>query len=202
MKKQQNNMTKLLWTGSDVLYATRFIRKLKFPTKKSKLIYMFCMYIFVKIADIFIECHYVVSKHLIRELKCLKFNKEIKVLIDPPIYPIKFKKKKHKGFNILYYRGVGSNQKFNDWIYGYDIIFELRRMDFNIIEVNGEKDMSEIYPIIDFMVRPNRHDGNPRMIMECKINDIPYYWSKKNPNIKQIIKQINEISLQKTQNTI
>ena len=56
---------------------------------------------------------------------------------------------------------------------------------FNItwIRVDGKQDMAKIYPIVDFYLRPNRHDGNPYMIKECEANNIPYYWSKENPNI-------------------
>ena len=203
---------KILWTGSDVLYATKFVKH----SKKSKYIYMFCFRVFAKLADIFCEQHYVVSKHLISELKPLKLKKKISVLVDPPLHPKKYKKIPHEGFNVLYYRGLGDNQKFKDWVYGKDIVDKIRGASFpgycecslsslrtytpllyfkiNVIEVNGKSDMSKIYPIIDFMVRPNRHDGNPRMVMECEINDIPYYWSKENPDINEITKQINEAS--------
>jgi hypothetical protein len=140
---------------------------------------MFCFRVFTKLADIFCEQHYVVSEHLIAELKPLKLKKKISVLVDPPLHPKKYKKIPHEGFNVLYYRGLGGNQKFKDWVYGKDLIDKLRKeQNIKIVEVNGRSDMSMIYPLIDFMVRPNRHDGNPRMVMECEINDIPYYWTK------------------------
>lgn len=190
---------KLIWTGSDVLFATRFCGGKKFPTKKSKYLYFFALMIYAKISDFFIECHYVVSEHLIHELRHLKLKKDIKILIDPPLTFDKFTKKKHEGINILYYRGIRANRIFGDWVYGYDIInqIEIRikilGLNAKIIEVNGNDDMSKIYPIIDFMVRPNRHDGCPRMVMECKSLNIPYYWSKESPDINEIIKQISAI---------
>ena len=185
---------KTLWTGSDVIYATKFPKH----SKRSKWVYMFCFRIFAKLTDIFCEGHYVVSKHLINELKPLGLKKPIKVLVDPPLYLDKYDKQPHEGFNVLYYRGVGGNQKFKDWVYGKDIMNNIdcacviNRIEINIIEVNGKDDMSKIYPIIDFMVRPNRHDGNPRMVMECEINDIPYYWSKENPDIDKIFRIIQD----------
>ncbi|MDH5570385.1 MAG: hypothetical protein OEY89_01390 [Gammaproteobacteria bacterium] len=184
---------KLQWTGSDVLFATRLIGGIKFPTKKSKYIYFAFMTIFAKVADFFIQEHYVVSEHLINELKPLKLKKRISVLVDPPLYTKKYKKEKHRQFTVLYYRGIGSNQIFKDWVYGYDIFRTLkRRMNhLNYIIVDGSQDMSKIYPLVDFYVRPNRHDGEPRMIMECENNNIPYYWSKENPNISDIINKIN-----------
>ncbi len=88
----------------------------------------------------------------------------------------------------MYYRAIGSNQRFKDWVYGYDIYMSLKELmpELNYIETTGMQDMTKIYPIVDFYVRPNRHDGAPRMIMECETNDIPYYWSKENPDLNQI----------------
>jgi len=194
---------KLMWTGSDVLFCTRYPKH----SKKSKYIYMFCLRIFARIADYFIEGHYVVSEHLRAELEPLKFKKPIKVQANPPIYTKPVKKIPHKVFNILYYRGLGSNQTFQDWVYGHDVmmlVMEIFEDDYiHLIEVNGINDMSKIYPFVDFMVRPNRHDGNPRMVMECEINEIPYYCSKSDPNPSEIIRMIkHEISLQKAQNQI
>ena len=175
---------KLLWTGSDVLFATKFLKH----SKKSKWIYMAGMHVFARLADLFVQEHYIVSEHLRPELAPLKLKKKITVLIDPPKYTEKFKKKPHEGFNVLYYRAIGSNQRFKDWVYGYDIYMSLKELmpELNYIETTGMQDMTKIYPIVDFYVRPNRHDGAPRMIMECETNDIPYYWSKENPDLNQI----------------
>ena len=59
---------KNMWTGSDVLFATRFCGGKKFPTNRSKYLYFLGMMIYAKIADLFVECHYVVSEHLKNEL--------------------------------------------------------------------------------------------------------------------------------------
>ena len=206
-------MAKLIFTGSDVLFCTRFVSKRKFPTKKSKLVYMFGMFLFVKICDLFVERFYAVSEHLIDELKPLGLKKPISVLIDPPQEIKNFKNKAHDGFTVLYYRGIGSNQIFKNWIYCYD---EMKKVSqtlnanwyrgydepslsngINIIEVNGNNDMNKIYPITDVLVRMCNHDGAPRMIMECEQLGIPFYWSKENPNKEDIIKFIND-ALQKT----
>lgn len=211
---------KLFWLGSDVLFSTRLVGGKKFPTKITKYLYFLGMTVFAKIADKFVEGHYVVSEHLINELKPLKLRKKIKILADPPTSFTNFVRKPHNGFNILYYRPIRSNQKFIDWVYGYDVVqkifslvkcayFETSKFGtdlkdlqktleyFNpetvIIEVHGNCDMKHIYPYIDFVVRPNRHDGNPRMIMECEQLGIPYYWSKENPDIDEIVRQINRL---------
>lgn len=207
-------MAKLLFTGSDVLYATRLIGGVKFPTKWTKYLYFAAMTVFAKIADLFVECHYVVSDHLIRELQILKLKKQIKVLVDPPADMEGIEKKPHKGINILYYCGKGGNQKFKNWVYGKDIVeqFWVRNLDeieyclikdeieyisktdgIRIIEVNGSADLRKIYPFVDFYIRPCRHDGAPRMIMECQKLGIPYYWSKENPNLKIMERRVKEL---------
>jgi len=179
---------KALWTGSDVIYATKYPRE----SKRSKWVYMFFYKIFVRIMDFFVEEHYVVSEHLKSELP--KLRKKVSVLVDPPKYTRRYRRRKHEGFNVLYYRARGNNQKFTDWIYGYDIYLVIKEMyeDLNFIEVDGTQDMAEIYPITDFYLRPNRHDGKPRMVIECEISKIPYYHSISNPDIYEITKTIDK----------
>jgi len=190
-------MAKLMWTGSDTLYSTRLIGGRKFPSNMSKYLCFLGYTIFAKIADLFVEKHYVVAEHLKENLKPLGLKKQIDVLIDPPRDVEHIEKIPHTGFNVLYYRGIGGNQVFNDWVYGHDVIQNIESIcGVRLIEVNGNSDMDRIYPIVDIMIRPNRSDGNPRMIMECKQLGIPYYWSKENPNRESIIKFIND-TLQK-----
>lgn len=187
---------KLMWTGSDVLFATRLVGGKKFPTKITKYPYFLGMTVFSKLADKFVEGHYVVSEHLKSELQPLKLRKPIKVLVDPPKSLTGVVRKPHKGFNILYYRPVGANQKFIDWVYGYDVATEAsERLPDNcaISECNGNSNMDEVYPYVDFVIRPNRHDGNPRMVMECEQLGIPYYWSKENPNIEDVLNKLHEV---------
>lgn len=185
-------MAKLIFTGSDVLYATRLIGGKKFPTKYSKYIYFACMTLFVKICDIFVECFYVVSDHLIEELSPLKLKKKILVLVDPPRNVSTEKRIPHEGFCVLYYRPIGSNQKFLDWVYGYDVVVELMDIFSGsgiwFKGVSGKE--SNVYEVADFYLRCNRHDGNPRMIMECEQLGIPYYWSKSDPDMELAIHEI------------
>lgn len=203
---------KLFWVGSDTLFATRLIGGRKFPTKWTKYFYFLGMTVFAKIADLFVAEHYVVSKHLIENLKPLKLKKPFRVLIDPPQDMSHIKRVPHEGFNILYYRGLGGNMPFKNWVYGWDVYQKvvneigfthhetddgvgcmISRSDIKFMQVNGESNLEELYPEIDFYLRPNRSDGAPRMIMECEQIGIPYYWSKKNPNVNDILKQINEV---------
>lgn len=180
---------KSLWTGSDVLFLNTYP-----PSRKIKYIYMFCFRIYARILDFFVQEHYVVSHHLVKELKKFGFRKQIKILVDPPLFNEKVEKIKHDSFNILYYLPKTNNQIFTDWLYGADIIEEVKTVfpKLNFIRVDGSQRIKEFYQITDFYLRPNRHDGNPRMIMECIINGIPYYWSYENPNKEKIIEEIKK----------
>jgi len=176
-----------MWTGSDALFATRILGGRKFPTKRSKWLYFIGMTVFAKIADLFVQNHVVVSERLEKNLKPLRLKKKFEVLVDPP-KEFDDIKQSHRGVvNILYYRSIGSNQKFKNWVYGYDIYKrikdDLEGNDIRFIEVNGGADLSEIYPYIDFYLRPNRSDGFPRMIMECTSLRIPFYWSCEEPDV-------------------
>jgi hypothetical protein len=204
-----------MWTGSDVLFATRLVGGKNFPTKITKYPYFLGMTVFAKLADKFVEGHYVVSEHLKSELQPLKLCKPIKVLADPPKSLTGVVRKPHEGFNVLYYRPVGANQKFIDWVYGKDIVerlsYRLKTHVFTfhesllafdgikIMEVTGQENMNDVYPYVDFVCRPNRHDGNPRMIMECEQLGIPYYWSKENPCVEDALMAIKVAMFNKTE---
>ena len=184
---------KLFWTGTDSLMLVDYsMRKLK------KRPYWFVFRILVKIMEVFIEGHYCDSENVANNLKRFGMKKQIKVFHDKLKYNEKFAKIKHDGFNIIYYSPKSrGDTEFGIWLYGLDIIEEVRLLfpRLNFIELDGTKDMEQIFPITDFMLRPNRHDGASRLRQECDIQEIPYYWTNKNPNIDDIIKSIqNEIN--------
>ena len=52
--------------------------------------------------------------------------------------------------------------------------------------------MEEVFPIIDLYIHPNRHDGYSRLIRECDIQNIPYYWTHENPNYNQLKAKVAE----------
>jgi len=183
---------KLFWTGTDSLMLVDYsMRKLK---KKP---YWFVFRILVKVMELFIECHYCDSENVSHNLKKFGMKKQIKVFHDKLKYNQKYAKIKHNEFNIIYYNPKSrSDKQFAVWLYGLDIIEEVKLLFPNLkfIELDGTKDMSRIFPITDFMLRPNRHDGASRLRQECEIQEIPYYWSYKNPDINEIKKTIqNEI---------
>jgi len=115
----------------------------------------------------------------------------------PELVPCK--KVKHKGFNILYYHPKPvclGGEKYIRWKYGIDYVEYMKVIYsyFNFIRVDGTQNLSEIYPIIDFYLRPSRHDGLPRMNLECEANNIPYYYSEDGkPNRCEIRKAIKNI---------
>ena len=171
---------KLVWTGSDVLYQLQYPPFIRFRFR----VKIFFERIITRLIQPFLECNVAVSDNLERELRELGY-KNIKVHPDPcsllcgqcdlTLHKGKHKKIKHEGYNVLYYIPKGKkNQKFIEWLYGWDLMLGYKTLNptHNIIEVNGDSDMSKIYPIIDLYYRPTRHDGMPRMILECKIQEI------------------------------
>lgn len=90
-------------------------------------------------------------------------------------------KVRHDGFNVLYYAPKSKrNMKFKRWVYGLDIVDAVKKLIDGItwIEVDGSADMSKVYPYVDAMIRPSRHDGDPRMPKECRDWGIPFYWDE------------------------
>jgi len=182
---------KLFWTGTDSLMLVDYSMR-----KFSKRPYWFVFRILIRIIENFIEGHYCDAENIADNLKKFGVKKQIKVFKDKVWYENKYKKKTHEGFNIIYYNPKGRDKQFMIWLYGLDLIEQAKEKFplINFMELDGTKDMSLIYPVTDFLLRPNRHDGSSRMRQECEIQDIPYYWTQKNPNINDIIKSIqNEL---------
>jgi len=186
---------KLFWTGTDSLMLVDYsMRKLR---KKP---YWFIFRMLIRMMDIFVEGHYCDSNNVADNVMKFGVKKKVQVFKDKLNHPVKYPKKKHEGFNVIYYNPSGGDRDFREWLYGLDIIASVESSlpGITFVELDGSKDMSKIYPIADFCLRPNRHDGSSRMVQECKINNIPYYhtWAD-NANINTIINQItNEYSRQ------
>jgi len=177
--------------GTDALLISRW----NFPCRPYKRLYQIWMRIKIKLLNPFINEYWVDHSGLERELRKAGITKIVKLRPDELWYPEPIKKIKHKEFNILYYYpGDRGNAKLWRWVYGYDIYLELKQKLKNVhwIVVNGTADMMEVLPVIDFYLRPNRHDGASRLRQECEINNIPYYWTREKPNISEIIKQIEK----------
>lgn len=180
---------KLFWTGTDSLMLVNYSMR-----KWNKKPYWFVFRILIKALDFFIEGHYCVSENVADNVRKFGTRKQVKVFRNKLKYPMKFGKIPHDGFNVIYYNPKNRpDKKFTIWLYGIDIIEQVKKLlpNINWIELDGTKDMSKVYPIADFCLRPNRHDGASRMIQECKINEIPCYHTHSDiANISDIIKQI------------
>jgi hypothetical protein len=186
------------WVGTDALVLTE-----RPPANKLWYLKQILYRLKWKFAHDRFDNHYIVHERLRKHLIEFGINpSKISVKIDPPIYKKKFKKQKHKGFNVLYYhpRPIHcSGEKYIRWKYGIDFIEEIIEYfsdfkEINFIKIDGSQDLSKIFPVTDFYLRPSRHDGLPRINLECEINKIPYYYREDGkPNINDIKKCIEKL---------
>jgi hypothetical protein len=135
-----------------------------------------------KIIEPIIREHWVVDEVLTKHLYNFGIpGDKIKVFHAPLNYNQIYKKQPHAGFNILYYfPRADKNLTYKRWKYGKDIfdhtLTHTNQLHINWIVVDGSQDLSSILPIVDIYVRPSRHDGYPRLVKECELNDIPVYY--------------------------
>jgi len=179
---------KLFWTGTDSLMLLDYSMR---PFRKK--VYWQLFRWFIKRFEIFVQEHYCDSQNIADNLRRFGLKRQIRVVPDR-IDERKYDKIPHKGFNVLYYFPYKGDKRFIEWLYGYDIFLQVRERfpDLNYIIVDGTYDMSWIYPVTDFMIRCNRHDGASRIRQECDLNDIPYYWSQTDPDLNKIIDALQE----------
>lgn len=145
----------------------------------------------------FIYQHWVTGSRLIKSLDKVWFIKsnKVKVVYWPGNILRVSEKQKHDTFNILYYHPKNSG-KFENWVYGIDVIEGLkeRLSQVNWMRVDGNQDMRKIYPVIDLYIRPSRHDGAPRINLECQENGIPVLFSEDgNPTVEWFESEITEV---------
>ena len=193
---------KLSWSGSDVLRLTNRRRE-----KLLKRPYWIIFRLLVRFLDqTMIAGHLTNSELLKRELIEFGFKKPIEIQLTPLKHTEKYKKIPHEEFNVLYYMPHKSDLKWRDWLYGIDLITKLEGQyssPVQFISVSGKDDMRHLYPRIDMYLRPNRHDGNSRMVRECIIQGIPYYWSDENPSYDEMKKQLDhEITKKEINNKV
>lgn len=185
-------MIVLKFVGTDAYLMNRFMPYMGLTWKIKTIINRFIH----KILDLFASEIIVDDMYLSNHLIAAGFKSPIREVRDPVKYKEPVYKCKHSGFNIIYYdpSEFKKNKKTIRWLYGVDIIEELKNHFTNVnwIKINGKANMKDMYQIADFYVRPNRNDGASRMVQECQINNIPYYHSQSNPNILSIIKQIED----------
>jgi len=185
---------KLIWTGTDSLLLRKFPKQMRFI----EYWYVIKIRLFARWADRKVQAHYYCGDLVKSNLRDFGMKKPIEKFIDPVQYSRKLEKISHEGFNILYYY-PWNHTPFKDWIYGYDIYRDLKQRfedthkDINFIYVFGSTNMRDIFPMIDLYIRPNRHDGHPRLIDECIIQDIPYLHTFENPDLQHFIINIKQL---------
>lgn len=184
------------WMGTDALTLVEFP-----PGKFSWKVKIVFKRILMKIFDRLIFEHWVVHKNLGKHLFDFGINpQKIKIAVHPPKHQKKFRKIKHDGINILYFcRGHRSNNKFKRWKYGEDLFEQVKAQvdGVNWIVIKGTKgneDISEYIPLTDAYIRPSRHDGLPRLLLICELNDIPVYYREDfKPEVAEVVEFIENV---------
>ena len=176
------------WIGTDALTLIKYP-----PGSLTWYIRIFFRRIWYRFVHRYVE-HWVVSENIGNEIEQFGI-KEYEIVQPNPAH--KVVRRKHFGINILYYYpDKKKNKRFNEWVYGKDVFDKVQKhcLGVNWIVLDGNKDIIEAYEIADGVIRPNRHDGMPRMILECQAMGIPYYWSTNfMPQIDEIIEFIETL---------
>jgi len=85
-----------------------------------------------------------------------------------------WKKRNNLYFTILYYKAEGSFKNR----YGMDVINRLKLSFPGMVWISvgkglNEKQMSDLYYIVDLYIRPSRWDGDPFMVREALNHGVP-----------------------------
>lgn len=107
---------------------------------------------------------------------------------------------------ILYYLPKSAPSRIDrEWLYGKDIVDELKKRhpEWEFVDVDGSQ--SNIFENIDVYLRPNRHDGIAKMVKEAKYNSKSVIWSYETgeyvePDVDDIERRLIEYSKNKKQN--
>jgi hypothetical protein len=145
--------------------------------------------LFAKLSDKMTSKHLYRGELVRRNLINFGMKKPLAPFDRPVDLSKKVKRINHDGFNIVYYIPKPIT-KLRKWIYGYDIYFDIKKRfegRANFIVCNPKMEVRHIYEIADLLIRPNRHDGSPRMIKECIMNNIPAIYSLEKPELSHFI---------------
>lgn len=178
------------WTGTDARTLVEFP-----PGKKVWYVRIVLHRVYEALMQWFVHENWVGCPQVFNELD--KFGIKTSHYFEyPPRIQHKVKKAENRrwGHNILVQTPPrSSNDKYKNWVYGVDIIEGLRSslngQRITIVEANGSKDMLDVYPYIDAYINTKRYaNGVGRIMLECDINDIPYYYNTDGkPKVKEII---------------
>ena len=186
--------------GTDALLISRW----KFPCRPYKRIYQVFIRIRTWFLDFFVDEYWVPHEDMIEELRSFGIKKRIFVRHLDMNYTEKIPKIKHEGFNVLFYwAGDRGNAKFWRWIYGLETFHKIKKElgdEVRWIVADGNLDLNEFFPLVDFYLRVNNHDGYSRLIDECDIQGIPYYWNRTDPDAEEAIATIRREVVRKKSN--
>lgn len=181
------------WVGSDVLLLKAF------PPGRGKRT-VIVHRILKKITEPFIAAHWVNGERLMRELSGILPPQKMVLQHWGGVHAKTYGKFSHGGINIAYY--MPREDVYARWVYGIDLIEELQeryknalhQAEVNFILLDGKMDMADIFPYLDAYIRPSRWDGWPRLVQECKINDVPFYYSDDGkPSVEAMFKFITGV---------
>ncbi|MDZ7373876.1 MAG: hypothetical protein ONB23_07875 [candidate division KSB1 bacterium] len=158
----------------------------------------------MRLLEPLISEHWVTGRNLIADLSRARGidGKKLRIVYWPGRFQSPVRREPHPGFNVLYYDPGGGT--FKRWVYGIDVIEELRRRfpNVNWIRLDGTQDTSRILPTVDVYIRPTRHDGAPRIVEECRISGIPVIFSEDGkPDVQRIAAELQTLVEAKTRNS-
>lgn len=187
------SMIARFWVGSDVLLLKAF------PPGRGKRT-VIAHRILKAITEPFISSHWVNGDRLMRELRGILPAQKMALRHWGGVHAKAYEKFSHGGINIAYY--MPREDVYSRWVYGIDLIEELQghyknalhQAEVNFILLDGKMDMADIFPYLDGYIRPSRWDGWPRLVQECIINGVPFYYSDDGkPSVQAMFKFITGI---------
>lgn len=174
------------WIGSDVLLLRTF------PPGRGKLSVLKHR-LKAWLTEPFINEHWIYGERLLEEFKqTWSLRKASLRLCSAPIEQVV--KVPHDGVNIGYYHP--RDDTYARWVYGIDLIENLMPCypEVNWIKLDGTLNPKYFFQLLNGYLRPTRYDGWPRLCQECRINDIPFYWSEnRQPNLAELCEFVESL---------
>lgn len=175
-----------LWIGSDVLLLRMFPPgRGKFSVLKHR--------VKTWLTEPFIDQHWIYGEQLFKEFKQVWSGRKASLrLCRAPIESVV--KVPYEGVSIAYYHP--KDDVFSRWVYGIDLIELLikRFPRVNWVKLDGTLNPKYFFQFLTGYLRPSRSDGLPRLLMECRENSIPTYWSEnRKPNLDEMSKFVESL---------
>jgi hypothetical protein len=174
------------WIGSDVLLLRMF------PPGRGKLSVLKHR-LKVWLTEPFIDEHWVYGNQLFKEFKEVWSDRKAQLRlcrasIDPVV------RVPSETVNVAYYHP--RDDIFARWVYGIDFIERLMLLypQVNWIKLDGTLNPKYFFQALTGHIRPSRSDGHPRLIEECKVHGIPFYWSENClPDLEEMSKFVESL---------